>query len=38
MRDYKHSKVTEPLPALALLSGLCFGIFFYGFIFLLLSI
>lgn len=38
MRDYKNSKVKESLAISGILSGLCFGLFFYGLIFILLVI
>ena len=38
MRDYKNSKVIEPMSAAELMSGLCFGAVFYGVIFLLMVI
>lgn len=38
MRDYKNITVTEPMSALDFIHGLCFGLFFYGFIFFLLII
>lgn len=38
MRDYKNSKVTEPMAASDLIGGLCFGLVFYGVIFFLMAI
>ena len=38
MIDYKNSKVAQPLMAGDLMAGLCFGLVFYGFIFLILAI
>ena len=38
MKDYKNIKVAEPMLVSDLIAGLCFGLFFYGSIFLILSI
>ncbi len=38
MIDYKNSSVKDPMLASDLISGLCFGLVFYGFIFLILAI